>query len=196
MEFKAPALPKDIRWHFIGHLQTNKVKDLLNCAPNLAVVESVDSARLASKLNSRWAALNRDHVLEVMVQVNTSGEATKFGIDPKEAVPLAKHIVDTCPSLRLAGLMTIGMADYTSTPVNFKCLDECRTSVAEAISVPPKSLHLSMGMSGDFEMAIQMGSTNVRVGSSIFGPRPPKISRPSTPTTPRADGSSTAAEGK
>jgi PLP dependent protein len=105
------------------------------------------------------------------VQVNTSGEASKFGVAPEDSVTLAQHIATACKNLKLAGLMTIGQPDYSSRPENFTCLKECRSKVAEALSVPEDSMQLSMGMSGDFEQAIEMGSTNVRVGSSIFGAR-------------------------
>ena len=113
--------------------------------------------------------------LGVMVQVNTSGEESKFGVEPGSALALAEHILQSCGSLRLEGLMTIGMKDYTSTPENFDALKKCRDDVrAGLVDLDPNSelkLELSMGMSGDFEAAIEMGSDNVRVGSSIFGAR-------------------------
>lgn len=104
-------------------------------------------------------------------QVNTSGEESKFGVTPDEAVPLATHIRDECQNLVMAGLMTIGQPDYSSKPENFACLMEVRKKVADALQVDAGSLELSMGMSGDFEQAVEMGSTNVRVGSTIFGAR-------------------------
>ena len=91
----------------------------------------------------------------LFVQVNTSGEESKHGFDPSAVV----------------GLMTIGMPDYTSRPENFSLLVSCRDAVAEALGLDPSSLELSMGMSGDYLAAIEMGSTNVRVGSTIFGAR-------------------------
>jgi PLP dependent protein len=103
--------------------------------------------------------------------VNTSGEDSKFGVTPEETVALAKHISSSCEHLRLAGLMTIGQPDYSSRPENFICLTQCRAQVAEAIGVSPDTLELSMGMSGDFEQAVEMGSTVIRVGSTIFGAR-------------------------
>lgn len=168
---KAPLLPKDISWHFIGHLQSNKVKAVLEGVPNLAMVETVDTIKLADKLNTAWANTGRQPPLSVMVQVNTSGEESKYGVEPADVVPLATHIASKCPQLRLAGLMTIGMPDYTSRPENFKLLSECRDAAAKALGLEPSSLELSMGMSGDFEQAVEMGSTNVRVGSTIFGAR-------------------------
>ncbi|KAL4457402.1 hypothetical protein ABPG75_012267 [Micractinium tetrahymenae] len=153
---KAPQLPADCAWHFIGHLQSNKVKTLLEGVPNLAMLETVDSEKLANKLDST---------------VNTSGEESKYGVEPKDCVALARHIHESCKHLRLAGLMTIGMPDYSSRPENFQCLSDCRKAVAEALGLPEAELELSMGMSGDFEQAVEMGSTNVRVGSTIFGAR-------------------------
>ena len=105
------------------------------------------------------------------MQVNTSGEESKFGVEPNAVVELARHVAEKCPHLKLAGLMTIGMPDYTSKPENFTCLAECRDQVAAALGLQAADLELSMGMSGDFEQAIAMGSTNIRVGSTIFGSR-------------------------
>ncbi|ONK79156.1 uncharacterized protein A4U43_C01F3500 [Asparagus officinalis] len=167
---KAPQLPADIQWHFIGHLQTNKVKTLLAAVPNLDMVESVDSEKLANHLNRAVATMGRK-ALKVLVQVNTSGEESKSGVDPSNCVELAKHVKLGCPNLVFSGLMTIGMKDYSSTPENFKALSNCRTNVCKALGIPEESCELSMGMSGDFEQAIEMGSTNVRIGSTIFGPR-------------------------
>ncbi|KAE8655387.1 Tetratricopeptide repeat-like superfamily protein [Hibiscus syriacus] len=84
-------------------------------------------------------------------------------------VELAKHVSLNCPNLQFCGLMTIGMPDYTSTPENFKTLTNCRSEVCKALGIPEEQCELSMRMSGDFELAIEMGSTNVRVGSTIFG---------------------------
>eukprot|EP00877_Chromochloris_zofingiensis_P007116 jgi/Chrzof1/2658/Cz11g24060.t1 len=170
---KAPNLPSDIRWHFIGHLQSNKVKALLDGVPNLAMVETVDSKKLADKLNSAVQAVEpaHSHPLPIMIQINTSGEETKHGVEPSECVDLAKHIHECCKNLRLAGLMTIGMPDYTSVPENFRCLVDCRSAVCQALHLQPEDLELSMGMSGDFEAAIEAGSTNIRIGSTIFGAR-------------------------
>jgi len=175
---KAPKLPSDIRWHFVGHIQSNKAKALVQGIPNLAVVETVDSKKLADKLNAaveQCKSLREERLLDVMVQVNTSGEESKYGVAPGEnVVDLAKHIRDNCKQLKLIGLMTIGMPDYTSRPENFERLKEERKRVCEALGLGDdyeQALELSMGMSGDFENAIAMGSTNVRVGSTIFGAR-------------------------
>ncbi|KAL5729898.1 hypothetical protein ACHQM5_002787 [Ranunculus cassubicifolius] len=167
---KAPLLPGDIGWHFIGHLQTNKVKTLLTTVPNLAMVESVDNIKIANRLDSIVASTGRKP-LRVLVQVNTSGEESKYGVEPSRCVDLAKHVKLDCPNLVFSGLMTIGMLDYTSTPENFKTLSRCRTEVCQALEIEEEQCELSMGMSADFELAIEMGSTNVRVGSTIFGAR-------------------------
>lgn len=106
-----------------------------------------------------------------MVQVNTSGEETKFGVNPEDCLSLAKHIITDCSHLHFKGLMTIGMPDYTSRPENFQCLLKCRDVVCEELKLDAANVELSMGMSGDFESAIEMGSDNVRVGSTIFGAR-------------------------
>ncbi|RYR28157.1 hypothetical protein Ahy_B01g052273 isoform B [Arachis hypogaea] len=163
---KAPQLPQDIEWHFIGHLQSNKVKTLLGGVPNLAMFEGVDNQKVANNLDRMVSTLGRNP-LKVLVQVNT----TKSGIDPSNCVDLAKHVKSSCPNLVFSGLMTIGRPDYTSTPENFKTLSNCRTEVCKALEMPEEQCELSMGMSSDFELAIEMGSTNVRIGSTIFGPR-------------------------
>ncbi|KAG5478774.1 hypothetical protein LSCM1_06178 [Leishmania martiniquensis] len=169
---KAKELPQDAEWHFIGHLQSNKVRELLEGVPNLRVIQTIDSENLARKTSEGCAKYRDGRPLEVYIQVNTSGEETKSGTEPgEETVALAKFIAGECPLLRLKGLMTIGMPDYTSRPENFECLKKCREDVAEAVQVAPEDLELSMGMSGDYVNAIRMGSTTVRVGSSIFGQR-------------------------
>ncbi|KAL2523721.1 putative pyridoxal phosphate-dependent enzyme [Abeliophyllum distichum] len=167
---KAPQLPEDIAWHFIGHLQSNKVKTLLTAVPNLDMVEGVDNEKLADHLDRAVSNIGRQP-LKVLVQVNTSGEASKSGINPSDCVDLVKHVKLGCPNLEFSGLMTIGMPDYTSTPENFKTLLDCRAKVCEVLGMAESQCELSMGMSGDFEQAIEIGSTNVRIGSTIFGPR-------------------------
>ncbi|XP_050220133.1 uncharacterized protein LOC126670443 [Mercurialis annua] len=167
---KAPQLPEDIEWQFIGHLQSNKVKTLLAGVPNLAMVQGVDNVKVANILDRVVSGLGRNP-LKVLVQVNTSGEASKSGVDPSGCVTIAEHVKLSCPNLVFSGLMTIGMPDYTSTPENFRILFNCRLEVCKALGMAEDQCELSMGMSGDFEQAIEMGSTIVRVGSTIFGPR-------------------------
>ncbi|KAK4744098.1 hypothetical protein SAY87_010410 [Trapa incisa] len=167
---KAPQLPEDIKWHFVGHLQSNKVKTLLSGVPNLAMVHGVDNEKVANYLDRTVSSIGRNP-LKVLVQVNTSGEVSKSGVEPSDCVELAKHVKLQCPNLEFSGLMTIGMPDYTSTPDNFRTLSNCKAEVCKALGMAEEQCELSMGMSGDFEQAIEMGSTSVRIGSTIFGPR-------------------------
>ncbi|CAJ1962545.1 unnamed protein product [Sphenostylis stenocarpa] len=166
---KAPQLPDNIEWHLIGNLQSNKVKPLIAGVPNLACVETVDDEKIANLLDRAVANVGRKP-LKVFVQVNTSGETSKFGVEPALCVDLVKHI-STCSNLEFSGLMTIGMLDYSSTPENFQMLSNCRSEVCKALGISEKQCELSMGMTGDFEQAIEMGSTNVRIGTAIFGAR-------------------------
>lgn len=172
---KAPVLPADIRWHFIGHLQSNKVKDIVSI-PNLHCVHTVDSAKLANELQKRCAQLRPDRPLEIMVQVNTSGEASKSGCEPAAAADLCAKVVVACPLLKLRGLMCIGKysASEGSAAEDFEVLKQCRDRAAKALSLDPTTLALSMGMSHDFETALAVGATHVRVGSVIFGARAKK----------------------
>lgn len=140
--------------------------------PNLWAVESVDSVKLANKLNAASEA-HRDEPLGVYVQVNTSAEDQKGGVEPAEAAALAAHIRDECPHLRLVGLMTIGKLGSPAA-VYFERLAETRAKVADTLGLDVTALELSMGMSSDFELAIEHGADNVRVGTTIFGTRPPK----------------------
>lgn len=184
---KAAALPGDIRWHYIGHLQSNKVKKLLS-VPNLWVVETVDSAKLARELNKVEATMERKTKLKVLVQVNTSGEVQKSGVAPGDAVELVRFIVDQCPLLDFQGLMTIGRFDESPKDDCFGCLASCKRTVCEALQdqiLPAEDFTLSMGMSADFKLAMRLGSTSVRVGSTIFGRRAKKpVAAPDAPAAP------------
>eukprot|EP01028_Stygiella_incarcerata_P007808 TRINITY_DN3267_c0_g1_i1.p1 TRINITY_DN3267_c0_g1~~TRINITY_DN3267_c0_g1_i1.p1 ORF type:complete len:192 (-),score=49.01 TRINITY_DN3267_c0_g1_i1:44-619(-) len=166
---KAPSLPKDIEWHFIGHIQTNKVRQLLR-VPNLSVVETVDRLKLATVLEKECVASGRES-LDIFIQVNTSLEDSKSGCSAEECVDLVRKVIETCPHLKFRGLMTIGNPDPEKCTDDFDLLFKLREDVSKAIGVESLSLELSMGMSGDFEKAIAHGSTIVRVGSSIFGAR-------------------------
>lgn len=169
----------DIKFHFIGHLQKNKVPKLLNVR-NLHMIETIDSVKLADQINRAIEKQVQQQIplhfcgsnLNVMIQVNTSGEEQKNGIEPEEAPQLAEHIIKDCTHLHLAGIMTIGSIGGSSH--DFRKLYETRESICKYLSMNAENLELSMGMSGDFEEAIEMGSTNVRVGTLIFGERPPK----------------------
>lgn len=169
---------KEIQWHFIGHLQRNKVNTLLK-VPNLSVVETVDNDKLATALNSSWPKFRKidGTLLKVMIQVNTSRETEKSGCQIEEVSTLAKHIIDNCPNLEFIGLMTIGKLGYDVTDgpnADFLQLKQCRDQVSKELDIDLNKIELSMGMSADFEHAVELGSTSVRVGSAIFGARPPK----------------------
>lgn len=172
---KAPELPADVRWHFIGHLQSNKVKELVSI-PGLHCVHTVDSLKLAQELQKRVMQLRPASPLEVMVQVNTSLEESKSGCTPAECVALCGAIRSECPALVLRGLMCIGKysAAEGGAEQDFLCLARCRQEAAAATGAEPSTIALSMGMSHDFEQALEHGATHVRVGSTIFGARAPK----------------------
>lgn len=169
---KVPMMPEDVEWHFIGHLQGNKIAMLINGCPSIACVETIDSEKLARALNKAWSKTGTERKLRVMVQVNSSAEETKNGVEAQDVIGLVRIIVEHCPSLKFVGLMTIGAPDYSGCRTeDFETLHRCRDEVAAELSVDASTLELSMGMSADYANAIRHGSTNVRVGSSVFGPR-------------------------
>lgn len=178
---KAPMMPADVEWHMIGTVQSNKIKQLAQI-PNLACIESLSSEKTAKVLNEKWGERWKgERKLWVMVQVNTSAEESKDGVEPSECFDLVRFVSTKCPHLSFRGLMTIGkLGDATSTC--FDMLRELRDDVisrsekeAEPFAVPSaEEFELSMGMSGDYELAVRCGSTNVRVGSTIFGARAKK----------------------
>lgn len=160
----------DIKWHFIGHLQKNKISQLMNC-PRLHMVETISSYEVADSFQKK---MKSDLTLNAMIQVNTSGEERKSGILPEQCADFAQHIVEKCPKLILRGVMTIGKPehDYLCGPnPDFECLIKCRESISEHLNIPVNELDLSMGMSADFKEAIIAGSSHIRVGSTIFGKR-------------------------
>ncbi|KAI9673462.1 MAG: hypothetical protein M1817_002924 [Caeruleum heppii] len=196
LQSKASLLPKTIKWHFIGGLQSNKCGPLAQ-TPNLWVVSSVDTVKKADALErgrGKWieslgtssGEKDRDErKLNIHVQINTSSEPQKSGVAPTEASSLTSHILDKCPHLHLLGFMTIGALastapssenNTTSNEPNpdFATLVRVRDEVTKELGLEPARLEVSMGMSGDFEEAVRMGSQEVRVGSTIFGERPPK----------------------
>lgn len=194
---KAELLPRSIRWHFIGGLQSTHCKTLAKI-PNLFAVSSVDSAKKAQLLNKARGELIASSSsapepvprLNVHVQVNTSGEESKSGVAPgADVVALSRLVLAECPHLNLLGFMTIGAIarSVATTPENenedFVRLREQRDLVAAELADllaargdggDARPLELSMGMSEDFEGAIALGSGEVRVGSTIFGTRGPK----------------------
>ena len=164
----APS-PRPVRWHLIGHLQRNKAKA---ASELFDVIHSVDSLRLVEALKEA-AGYKRpaaDNPLEVFIQVNISGEPTKFGCRLEEAHGLAQA-VSRVPRLKLSGLMTI--APFSPDPEHarphFRCLRQLRDDLSLALSLQPSALGLSMGMSQDFEVAIEEGADLVRIGTTIFG---------------------------
>jgi pyridoxal phosphate enzyme (YggS family) len=183
---KSKILPRSIQWHMIGGLQSNKCKQLAEQIPNLWCVSSVDSEKKANELEKGRKALvekDGDKVegkLRVKVQVNTSGEEAKSGVEPSDTLSLCRHIIEKCPHLQLSGLMTIGAIarskETTAENENedFVTLKETRDQVIKELGWGEEQLELSMGMSADFEGAVKMGSDEVRVGSQIFGERPQK----------------------
>jgi pyridoxal phosphate enzyme (YggS family) len=153
--------------HLVGHLQTNKVKKAL---PLFDMIQSVDSVRLAREISTVCSASGT--TAEVLVEVNTSGEETKFGLDPDEAAEAIEEMADL-PGIRILGLMTIGafLPDPEDVRPCFRRLRELRSTV-EGRVIPGVSMdHLSMGMTNDYEVAIEEGATIVRVGRAIFGER-------------------------
>ena len=154
--------------HFIGHLQTNKIKDILKA--EVACIESLDRWDAAEKLQQRLEY--EDKTIEVLIQVNTSYEDSKFGLDPSEAVDFVKKVA-TLDRLKIKGLMTIGLfsAEIEEVRKCFQLLKKIQQQII-AENIPNVEMkELSMGMSGDFEAAIEGGSTCVRVGQAIFGAR-------------------------
>ena len=154
--------------HFIGHLQTNKIKDLLKC--EVACIESLDRLDLAEKLQQRLEF--EDKTIEALIQVNTSFEESKFGVSPEHAVELVKQ-VSQFDRIKIKGLMTIGLFSDEIERVRkcFRLLKEIQRQIID-LEIPNVEMNeLSMGMSGDLEAAIEEGATIVRVGTAIFGER-------------------------
>ncbi|KAJ6512629.1 hypothetical protein C8R45DRAFT_960932 [Mycena sanguinolenta] len=193
LEEKAKALPTEIRWHFIGTLQSNKAK-VLAAIPNLYAIQTLTSTKTATALN-RSLPPERTRPLNILVQINTSGEDSKSGLNPLQSmadVPnadvtqLARHIIKECPRLRLQGLMTIGALEQSLSAADenadFERLKGTRDVLAKALTEEfgtekwgeEGRLLLSMGMSSDFEAALKAGSDIVRVGTGIFGARAKK----------------------
>ncbi|KAL4064227.1 hypothetical protein V8B97DRAFT_1876030 [Scleroderma yunnanense] len=183
---KAKELPDDIRWHFIGTLQSNKAK-VLASIPNIYAVQTITSTKAATALNKSLPS-ERTSPLNVMLQVNTSGEDAKSGLaplssaKPSELVQLVRHIITECPRLHLQGLMTIGsltesLASSDRPNEDFEKLKHTRDLLHGILEGErgrwgvDGRLLLSMGMSSDFEAAIRAGSDVVRVGTGIFGVR-------------------------
>jgi pyridoxal phosphate enzyme (YggS family) len=164
---KVGQITGSVSWHLIGHLQRNKVKVAL---PIFDLIHSIDSLRLAKEV-SKQAVLN-GQVVRVLLQVNTSGEASKFGIAPDVAVDLVGQMAQL-EGLKVDGLMTIGafLPNAEDVRPNFIALRQVRDRIVDAQIEGVSMETLSMGMTNDFEVAIEEGATMVRVGTAIFGSR-------------------------
>ncbi|WP_431610089.1 YggS family pyridoxal phosphate-dependent enzyme [Chryseobacterium sp. 'Rf worker isolate 10'] len=154
--------------HFIGHLQTNKIKDILKY--DVSCIQSLDRPELAEKLHQKLSTENR--TIDVLIQVNTSNEESKFGVNPNEAIELIKK-VSHYSTLKIKGLMTIGLFSAETEKVRtcFKILKKLQQDIIQENIPNVEMKELSMGMSGDLETAIEEGATIVRVGTAVFGAR-------------------------
>ena len=154
--------------HFIGHLQTNKIKELLRY--DVTCIQTIDRLDLAQKLQARLELEKKE--MDVFIQVNTSNEESKFGVAPDGAIELTKQVSEL-PNIHIKGLMTIGLfsAEEAKVRVCFKLLKDLQQQIATLNLTGVEMDELSMGMSHDLEFAIEEGSTMVRVGTAIFGQR-------------------------
>ena len=164
---KYEALPKDIEWHMIGHLQTNKVKYI---ADKVSLIHSVDSLRLAETIEKE--AVKHNRIVDILLEVNVAEEESKFGIKTSEVLALAENVVQL-PHIRLRGLMTI--APFVENPEKnraiFANLHDLYVDIKEKNIDNGTVSILSMGMTNDYEVAVEEGATMVRVGTGIFGAR-------------------------
>lgn len=159
---------KPVKWHMIGHLQTNKVKYIID---KVSMIHSVDSYKLAAEIDKRAAKCGR--TMDILIQVNSAQEESKFGISTDETEKLINEILDNCENVRIRGLMCI--APFAENAEDIKVyFDEVKKQYDQFGSIEHERLdfrYLSMGMSHDFTVAIEAGSNLVRVGSAIFGER-------------------------
>jgi len=165
---KFPAWsPAGITRHFIGHLQSNKVKYLPG---RVDIIHTIDSQKIADAVNTKFAA--HDQVIPILVEVNISGEAAKEGVQPTAALDLAAYCADQS-NLDFQGLMTIGplTSDISKIRQAFREMKLISDLIERQVGVQAGRAKLSMGMSGDFEIAIEEGATHIRVGTAIFGAR-------------------------
>ncbi len=164
---KYPQLPSDIRWHMIGHLQRNKIKYVID---KVCMIHSVESVRLAEAISEE--AGKRGIVMPVLVEVNVAGEESKFGVRPEETEAFVREIC-RFPNIRVEGLMTI--APFTENAednrIFFRKLRNLYVDIKAKNIDNVNMCNLSMGMTGDYEVAIEEGATMVRVGTGIFGAR-------------------------
>lgn len=170
LEKKHEELPKDIQWHFIGHLQRNKVRFI---APFVSLIHAVDSLRLLKKINEE--AKKNDRTINCLLQIHVAEEDTKFGLNNSELIEILNSPdLKELKNVKISGLM--GMASYTDDDLQVKkefsylktCFDEIKE---EFFKTSNDFSEISMGMSGDYKIAIEAGSTMIRIGSTIFGVR-------------------------
>ncbi len=162
---KVNELPADIQWHLIGHLQTNKVKYI---APFIDTIQSVDSEKLLLEINKEAVKNNRK--IKVLLQIKIAEEETKYGLEISEAKEIfSNYLEHKYPNIEILGLM--GMATFTDNKNQVKSEFLVLKSLFDELSTFKKLETLSMGMSDDFALAIECGSTSVRIGSAIFGVR-------------------------
>ena len=166
MASKWEEMPKDIQWHMIGHVQTNKVKYM---APFVDLIHTVDSLKLLREINKQ--AAKHDRVIKCLLQIKIAEEEHKFGLDHQDALQLlAKDIQATLPHVSIVGLM--GMASFTENKTQIETeFKKLSTLHQNFVKQHPQLTVLSMGMSSDYTLALDHGSTMVRIGSSIFGAR-------------------------
>jgi pyridoxal phosphate enzyme (YggS family) len=165
---KIPFCPDRLRWHMIGHLQSNKCRDSVQL---FEMIHSVDSVPLAEEIQK--CADRQARTMPVLLEVNLAGESAKFGFRPDAVLPALQEI-NSLPRVEIHGLMTLGpwTPDAEKIRPIFRQLRDLKDRCEQALGAPLP--HLSMGMSGDFEVAVEEGATMVRVGTAVFGPRPPR----------------------
>lgn len=159
---------KPVRWHLIGHLQTNKVKQIID---KVHLIHSVDSMKLASEINKRAGQVGK--TVNVLIQINSAGEESKFGIETAETEMMVKQILDECENIKICGLMCIAPFDEAPDNVReyFRVVKEQYDELAKIDHENLEFKYLSMGMSHDYRVAVSEGSNMVRIGSAIFGRR-------------------------
>lgn len=164
---KYDQIGKAVKWHLIGHLQRNKVRHIID---KVDLIHSLDSYRLAKEIDKR--AKNIDRIVECLLQVNVSGEKTKYGVSPDEVDHILREI-SPLNNVQVVGLMTMAphVEDKEKTRQYFRALKNIFDQVAEKDLPNVKMKYLSMGMSNDFEIAVEEGANFIRVGTSIFGER-------------------------
>jgi len=162
---KIPLCSGKLRWHFIGHLQSNKCRDAVNL---FQMIQGVDSLPLAREINKRAEEAAR--TMPVLLEVNLAGEASKFGYRPEQLLADLRE-TNFLPRIEIQGLMTVPpwSPDAENSRPHFRRLRELKTECERVLGAPLP--HLSMGMSGDFEVAIEEGATIIRIGTALFGPR-------------------------